>query len=58
MAKRVRVWAAPLRGWRIGLRWVLKKRGGENVTCLLGEGGGEVNASFLMSGHAQRVAFF
>ncbi|MBK7998868.1 MAG: bifunctional diaminohydroxyphosphoribosylaminopyrimidine deaminase/5-amino-6-(5-phosphoribosylamino)uracil reductase RibD [Verrucomicrobia bacterium] len=58
LAKRVRVWTAPLRGGRIDLRWVLKKLGGENVTSLLVEGGGEVNASFLMSGHAQRVAFF
>lgn len=58
LAKRVRVWTVPLRGGRIDLRWVLKKLGGENVTSLLVEGGGEVNASFLMGGHAQRVAFF
>ncbi len=58
LAKRVRVWTAPLRGGRIDLRWVLRKLGGENVTSLLVEGGGEVNASFLMGGNAQRVAFF
>lgn len=58
LAKRVQVWTAPLRGGRIDLRWVLKKLGAENVTSLLVEGGGEVNASFLMGGHAQRVAFF
>lgn len=58
LAKRVQVWTAPLRGERIDLRWVLKKLGSENVTSLLVEGGGEVNASFLMGGHAQRVAFF
>jgi diaminohydroxyphosphoribosylaminopyrimidine deaminase/5-amino-6-(5-phosphoribosylamino)uracil reductase len=28
------------------------------VTSLLVEGGGEVNASFLLGGFAQRVAFF
>jgi diaminohydroxyphosphoribosylaminopyrimidine deaminase/5-amino-6-(5-phosphoribosylamino)uracil reductase len=36
----------------------LKKLGAENVTSLLVEGGGEVNASFLSGGFAQRVAFF
>jgi diaminohydroxyphosphoribosylaminopyrimidine deaminase/5-amino-6-(5-phosphoribosylamino)uracil reductase len=36
----------------------LKKLGSENVTSLLVEGGGEVNASFLLGGFAQRVAFF
>ena len=42
----------------IDLRWLLKKLGAENVTSLLVEGGGEVNASFLLGGLAQRVAFF
>ena len=42
----------------IDLRWLLKTLGRENVTSLLVEGGGEVNASFLLSGLAQRVAFF
>ena len=36
----------------------MKKLGTENVTSLLVEGGGEVNASFLLGGFAQRVAFF
>jgi diaminohydroxyphosphoribosylaminopyrimidine deaminase/5-amino-6-(5-phosphoribosylamino)uracil reductase len=40
------------------LRWLLKKLGSENVTSLLVEGGGEVNASFLLGGFAHRVAFF
>ncbi|HEY1490931.1 MAG TPA: dihydrofolate reductase family protein, partial [Verrucomicrobiae bacterium] len=35
-----------------------KKVGSQNVTSLLVEGGGEVNASFLFGGFAQRVAFF
>jgi diaminohydroxyphosphoribosylaminopyrimidine deaminase/5-amino-6-(5-phosphoribosylamino)uracil reductase len=43
---------------RIDLRWLLKKLGGENVTHLLVEGGGEVNASFLLGGLAQRIVFF
>ena len=43
---------------QIDLRWLLKKLGSENVTNLLVEGGGEINASFLLSGLAQRVAFF
>ena len=42
----------------LNLRWLLKKLGAENVTRLLVEGGGEVNASFLLGGLAQRVAFF
>ena len=42
----------------LDLRWLLRKLGAENVTSLLVEGGGEVNASFLLGGFAQRVAFF
>jgi diaminohydroxyphosphoribosylaminopyrimidine deaminase/5-amino-6-(5-phosphoribosylamino)uracil reductase len=42
----------------INLRWLLRKLGSENVTSLLVEGGGEVNASFLLQGLAHRVAFF
>jgi diaminohydroxyphosphoribosylaminopyrimidine deaminase/5-amino-6-(5-phosphoribosylamino)uracil reductase len=58
LAKRVNVWHAPVRAGRIDLRWLLRKLGRENVTSLLVEGGGEVNASFLEAGFAQRVAFF
>ena len=43
---------------QIDFRWLLKKLGSENVTSLLVEGGGEVNASFLLGGFAKRVAFF
>ncbi len=42
----------------INLRWLLKKLGSENITSLLVEGGGEVNASFLLGGLAQCVVFF
>ena len=58
LAKRVRVLVAPSPGGRLNLRWLLRKLGAEDVTRLLVEGGGEVNASFLMQGLAQRVAFF
>jgi len=67
LAKRVNVMVAPAtkplspvtRHWSlINLRWLLKRLGAENVTSLLVEGGGEVNASFLLGGLAQRVAFF
>jgi diaminohydroxyphosphoribosylaminopyrimidine deaminase/5-amino-6-(5-phosphoribosylamino)uracil reductase len=65
LARKVRVIVAPLVNARdkdeeprINLRWLLKKLGAENVTSLLVEGGGEVNASFLLGGMAQRVAFF
>ena len=58
LAKRVRVLVAPASNGKINLRWLLKKLGAENVTSLLVEGGGEINASFLLQGLAQRVAFF
>ena len=58
LMQRVRVLVAPMIGGKINLRWLLKKLGSENVTSLLVEGGGEVNASFLLQGLAQRVTFF
>ncbi len=58
LAKRVRVLQAPADNGLINLPWVLSRLGTENVTNLLVEGGGEVNASFLLSGLAQRIAFF
>lgn len=66
LSKHVRVLVAPVRKNskretripKLDLRWLLKKLGSENVTSLLVEGGGEVNASFISGGFAQRVAFF
>jgi diaminohydroxyphosphoribosylaminopyrimidine deaminase/5-amino-6-(5-phosphoribosylamino)uracil reductase len=67
LARRVNVLVAPAvrastpdsrLSTRIDLRWLMRKLGAENVTSLLVEGGGEVNASFLLGGLAQRVAFF
>ena len=65
LAKKVNVTVAPLKKSEIrnpksaiDLRWLLKKLGAENVTSLLVEGGGEVNASFLLGGFAHRVALF
>ena len=64
LAKRVNVIVAPTnsklktKNSKLELRWLLKKLGAESVTSLLVEGGGEVNASFLLGGLAQRVAFF
>ena len=66
LAKRVNVIVAPIgkrrarsdTPYQIDLRWLLKKLGAENVTSLLVEGGGEVNASILLGGLTQRVAFF
>jgi diaminohydroxyphosphoribosylaminopyrimidine deaminase / 5-amino-6-(5-phosphoribosylamino)uracil reductase len=43
---------------KLNLTRLLKRLGAETVTSLLVEGGGEVNASFLLGGFAQRVAFF
>ena len=42
----------------LDLRWLLKRLGAEEITSLLVEGGGEANASFLMSGLGHRIAFF
>ncbi|HEY5344975.1 MAG TPA: bifunctional diaminohydroxyphosphoribosylaminopyrimidine deaminase/5-amino-6-(5-phosphoribosylamino)uracil reductase RibD [Verrucomicrobiae bacterium] len=65
LSKKVKVIVAPsahsklkIKNSKLNLRWLLKKLGAENVTSLLVEGGGEVNASFLLGGLAQRVAFF
>jgi diaminohydroxyphosphoribosylaminopyrimidine deaminase/5-amino-6-(5-phosphoribosylamino)uracil reductase len=58
LAQRVRVLVAPSADGKINLRWLLKKLGSENINSLLVEGGGEVNASFLLQGLAQRVTFF
>jgi diaminohydroxyphosphoribosylaminopyrimidine deaminase/5-amino-6-(5-phosphoribosylamino)uracil reductase len=65
LARRVNVMVAPAdksqianRKSQIDLPWLLKKLGGENVTSLLVEGGGEVNASFLLGRLAHRIAFF
>lgn len=65
LAGRVHVIVAPLAKSsgahprpRLDLRWLLKRLGAENITSLLVEGGGEVNAGFLLRGLAQRVAFF
>jgi diaminohydroxyphosphoribosylaminopyrimidine deaminase/5-amino-6-(5-phosphoribosylamino)uracil reductase len=65
LARRVNVMIAPAAQspmangkWQIDLRWLLKKLGAQDVTSLLVEGGGEVNASFLLGGLAHRVAFF
>ena len=59
LARRVRTLVAPeTAAGRLDLRWLLGELGRENVTSLLVEGGGEVNASFLLGGFAHRIAFF
>lgn len=58
LQERVRVEIAPVRNHGIDLHWLLQKLGEQEMTSVLVEGGGEVNASFLFSGLAQRVAFF
>jgi len=63
LAKRVKVVVSPVVKSTsptplLDLRWLMRKLGSENVTSVLVEGGGEVNASFLLNGLAQRVAFF
>ncbi len=66
LAKHVNILVAPLtripspdtRHPTLDLRWLMRKLGAEDVTSLLVEGGGEVNASFLLGGLAHRIAFF
>jgi diaminohydroxyphosphoribosylaminopyrimidine deaminase/5-amino-6-(5-phosphoribosylamino)uracil reductase len=70
LTRKVRVWVAPAAKVRrraadaaphpdrVDLRWLLRRLGAEGVTSLLVEGGGEVNASFLLEGLTQRIAFF
>jgi len=58
LSRRVQVLTAPLTGSVIDLRWLLNQLGASGISSLLVEGGGEVNASFLLGGLAQRVAFF
>jgi diaminohydroxyphosphoribosylaminopyrimidine deaminase/5-amino-6-(5-phosphoribosylamino)uracil reductase len=58
LSRKVRVLRAPTRGKGLDLRWLLKKLGGEEITSLLVEGGGETNAAFLEAGLAGRVVLF
>lgn len=58
LEKRCQVLLAPSRRGKIDLPWLLNELGKQEIASLLVEGGGEVNASFLMSGLAQRIAFF
>jgi len=58
LEKKVRVLVAPALDGKIDLKWLLKKLGAEEVTSLLVEGGGEVNASFLSERLAQQIVFF
>src|SRR5207247_2081147 len=58
LSKQVEVWLGPSRAGKIDLGWLLEKLGEVEITHLLVEGGGEVNASFLEEARAQRVEFF
>jgi len=58
LTTRVQVRVAPIKNGKIDLRWLLRRLGAEKLTSVLVEGGGEVNAAFLLGGLAQRVAFF
>jgi diaminohydroxyphosphoribosylaminopyrimidine deaminase / 5-amino-6-(5-phosphoribosylamino)uracil reductase len=65
LTQRVNILVAPaakskfkIQNSKLDIRWLLKKLGKENITSLLVEGGGEVIASFLLGGFAQRIVFF
>ncbi|MCP5516098.1 MAG: bifunctional diaminohydroxyphosphoribosylaminopyrimidine deaminase/5-amino-6-(5-phosphoribosylamino)uracil reductase RibD [Verrucomicrobiales bacterium] len=57
LSDRANVWMAPAEDG-LDLRWLLKRLGGEDVTHLFVEGGGEVHAAFLRRGLAQRFLGF
>jgi diaminohydroxyphosphoribosylaminopyrimidine deaminase/5-amino-6-(5-phosphoribosylamino)uracil reductase len=57
-APRQRVTAGRLERPKLDLRWILRQLGDEQVTNLLVEGGGEVNASFLEQRLVHRIAFY
>jgi diaminohydroxyphosphoribosylaminopyrimidine deaminase / 5-amino-6-(5-phosphoribosylamino)uracil reductase len=58
LASMARLLVAPLRTGQLDLDWILEQLGREQVVNLLVEGGGKVNASFLLGGYAHRIAFF
>jgi diaminohydroxyphosphoribosylaminopyrimidine deaminase/5-amino-6-(5-phosphoribosylamino)uracil reductase len=58
LRQRAEVIEAPETDGRIDLEWLLRQLGGQDVTGLMVEGGGEVNAAFLQAGLVQRVAFY
>jgi diaminohydroxyphosphoribosylaminopyrimidine deaminase / 5-amino-6-(5-phosphoribosylamino)uracil reductase len=58
LKERVQVLVGPTHSGKIDVSWLLARLGSESVTSLLVEGGGEVHASFLQGGMAQRIVFF
>lgn len=58
LSRRVRVRVAPGCEGRVDLGWLMGALGGEGVTGLLVEGGGETHASFLRDRLAHRIAFY
>jgi len=58
LGKMVEVWTLPDQGGRVDLPSLVSKLGEAEVTHLMVEGGGEVNASFLEARLAHEVAFF
>jgi len=57
LSQQVTVWSAPLQDRKIDLRWLLQRLGEAEITSVLVEGGGEINASFLANRLAHRVVF-
>lgn len=55
--EKAHVWISPNSG-RIDLPWLLDQLGNKEVTSLLVEGGGEVNAAFLRQNLAQAAVFY
>lgn len=56
--RKTNVLIAPTVNNQIDVVWLLKTLGNQDITCLLIEGGGTVNGTFLRQGLAQRIAFY
>jgi diaminohydroxyphosphoribosylaminopyrimidine deaminase/5-amino-6-(5-phosphoribosylamino)uracil reductase len=58
LRRHVNVLVGPSSRGRIDLAWLLAQLGSQEVTSLLVEGGGTVQAAFLMGGFAHRITFY
>ena len=57
LQEKVEVWESPNRG-HVDLNWLLDRFGAENITSLLVEDGGEVNAGYFDQQLVQAVSFY
>jgi len=58
LEKRAQVWVLPEKEGRVDVDRFLQRAGAQQIMQILVEGGGEVQAAFLLPGLAHRVAFY